>query len=291
MIGGKSDLKYIIIKDDDVSYFTSPEILGVLYGDLLEHYYINFSVVPNVFAGTKLVQTNAYYKNEGLLFDPLIPPKYAGRDEHFDINLNDELIRFLNGKNIEVLQHGYAHEKINGRSECMVSDRETAHIQAVSGKRMLEEKIRNYNGYFIPPWNAISREFFDANKAEYNGILSALIYPKSKNIDILSRYYFNEFVYKRNYSLYENLLIMDTYDMLMKYPGKKNYILSDLVQRNKYTLIQNHYYEFVNGWDKVNEGMIAQWRSLCEEILSNENLKIISVSEMFKLIRIDEGRD
>ena len=279
------DLKYIIIKDDDVSYFTSPDILAILYGDILEHNYVNFSAVPNVFAGTKLVKTNAYYVSEGLLYDPLIPPKYAGRDEHFDINLNDDLIKFLNGKNIEVLQHGYAHEKINNKSECMVSDAEVAHKQAVSGKRMLEEKIRSYNGYFIPPWNAISREYYMANKGEYNGILTALIYPRTKNLDFLTRYYLNKLLFGKNYSLYDNLLIMDTYDMLMKYPGKNNYKLSDLIAKNRFTLIQNHYYEFVDNWDKVNNGMLSKWRTLCEEISSNEGLKIISVSEMFRLIR------
>jgi hypothetical protein len=278
-------LKYIIFKDDDVSYFTSPEVLKELYGDLLENSYINFSAVPNVFAGTKLVKTNAYFTEEGLEYDPLIPPSYAGRNEHFDINLNDGIIDFLNGKNIEVLQHGLSHERINNKPECMVTDVEAAHEQAVSGKKMLEQRLKTYNGYFIPPWNAVSREFFEANRKEYNGILTALIYPRSKNIDILSRYYVDKYLMGRNYSLYNNLLIMDTYDMLVKYPGNKRYSLSNLVAKNRYTLIQNHYYEFVDKWDKFNTSMLAKWRSLCEEIASNEELKIISVSEMFNLIR------
>jgi hypothetical protein len=286
MAGNKSsDSKYVIIKDDDVSYFTSPEVLDVLYGDILDNDYVNFSAVPNVFAGTKLVKTNAYYVNEGYEYDPFIPPKYAGQNEYFNINLNDDLIRYLNQKNIEVLQHGFAHEKIDGKSETMMTDLELVHDKAVSGKRMLQEKIKTYNGYFIPPWNGVSREFFRVNKKEYNGILTALIYPRSKNIDILARYYFNKFLFRRNYSLYDNLLIMDTYNVLLKYPGKISYKLSDLISSNKFTLIQNHYYEFVDKWDKMNDGMVAKWRSLCEEISSNENVKIISVSEMFNLIR------
>jgi len=277
-------LKYIIIKDDDISYFTNPDTLTILYGKILEKNKVNFSVIPNIYASISLDKTNIYYQKEGLLYDPLIHPKYRGEDEHYLIEKNDDLIAFLNQKNVEVLQHGYSHEKINNLPEFAVDKGDLIYQRAVNGKNILKKCLNKNIDFFIPPWNAISKEFIKRLSQEYKGIITSSLYPFYKNLNLLSLYYLNK-TFKKNYYLYNNLLIIENHDLFSKYMDTKliQKKFNQIIDNNKIIIIQNHYWEFYENWDKIND-LIKPWNVVCDSIINNEDIKIINYDELFSLI-------
>jgi len=277
-------MKYVVIKDDDTCFFTPVNILEALYGEILEKHVVNLSVIPNVYSSIKLDENEIYYKKDKLKYDPLISPEYSGSDRYYNVNDNPELIDFLNRKNVDVLQHGYAHEKINSMPEFSIRDREFVYKRAVEGKNILNKCVKRGISFFVPPWNIVSKEFISGSQLQYKGIITAGILPVYNNLNIFIPYYVNK-LFKRRYYMYKNILLIDTYDLIQKYmdvsliPGKFNSILNN----NDIVIIQNHYWIFMNNWKK-DDNMIEQWKSLYSKILDN-NVRIISYNELFDMLK------
>lgn len=277
-------MKYVVIKDDDTCFFTPVNILEALYGEILEKNVVNLSVIPNVYSSIKLDEDEIYYKKDKLKYDPLISPEYSGSDRYYNVNDNPELIDFLNRKNVDVLQHGYAHEKINSMPEFSIRDREFVYKRAVEGKNILNKCVKRGISFFVPPWNIVSKEFISGSQLQYKGIITAGILPVYNNLNIFIPYYVNK-LFKRRYYMYKNILLIDTYDLIQKYmdvsliPGKFNSILNN----NDIVIIQNHYWIFMNNWKK-DDNMIEQWKSLYSKILDN-NVRIISYNELFDMLK------
>ena len=98
----------IIIRDDDTSYFTSPQRLEAIYGRLwAAGLPVCLAVIPNIYADTRV------YWTAGNPHDPAIPPAQRGQDQHFSLLGNAELCQYLNEKAaaglVEICLHGYAH--------------------------------------------------------------------------------------------------------------------------------------------------------------------------------------
>jgi predicted deacetylase len=281
-------LKYIIIRDDDISYFTPPNILEDIYGEILDDNKISFSVIPNIYASIDLNKTGGYYKNKKLDYDPLIDPEYRGKKEYYNVENNYKLIEFLNKKNINVLQHGYAHERINNIPEFSINNRDIIYERAIKGKNILKKIIKKDIDIFIPPWNSVSKEAFKALNDEYKGIVAATMYPLTQNIDLLLPYYIKEF-FNNNYYLYKNLLIINNYVLIDQELGIT--LLKDkmdnILKRFKVMVIQNHYWDFFedwNKWGKINK-LIDNWKFICEYIKNNDDIKVVSYQDLINSLK------
>jgi hypothetical protein len=91
----------IVIRDDDVSYFTKPQCLEHIYRPLLElGLPINLAVIPMIHA-----QSN----------EPVEPIKYNKKYPML-VGENKDLVEFVKQHNFEVLQHGLMHEKFQRHS-------------------------------------------------------------------------------------------------------------------------------------------------------------------------------
>jgi len=275
----------VIIRDDDICYFTPPSVLETLYGKILENNKVNFAVIPNVYASITRDKTDIIYKKEKLLYDPLIHPKFRGKNEYYNIEKNYDLIEFLNKKNVEVLQHGYTHEKIRNLSEFAIDDREMIYERAIKGKNILKKCIKKGIDFFIPPWDAISKEFIDMLYQEYKGIIASTILPIGKNFNLLYLFYINK-IFRNNYFLHNKLLIIDNYDIIN---GSMDIKLiqnrfNKIIRYNEIIVIQNHYWEFFENWEKLNK-LIKIWNVICNYILNDENIKIITYNELYSLLR------
>jgi hypothetical protein len=281
-------LKYIIIRDDDISYFTPPSTLENIYGDFLEDNKVSFSVIPNVYASIELTSIGGYYKNTKLDYDPLIAPEYRGKKEYYNVEDNHELIEFLNKKNINVLQHGYAHERINNIPEFSINSRDIIYERAIKGKNILKKSINKDIDIFIPPWNSVSKEAFKALNDEYKGIIVKTVYPLNQNIDLLLPYYIKE-LFNNNYHLNKNLLIIDNYvliDQELKITSLKDR-MDYILKRFKVMVIQNHYWDFYedwNKWGKINK-LIDNWKFICDYIKSNDDLKVVSYQDLINSLK------
>lgn len=138
------------LRDDDTSYFTTPEELIRVYGDIWEDIPISLSVVP--FAVKSYNRGNfSQFRQNG---------------EEKDIGNNSELVSFLKTKvkenKISIMLHGYNHRYLKKGSkwigEYAWKDKRTLREETRKGKEHLENLLGVPVKVFVPPGNAISRK-------------------------------------------------------------------------------------------------------------------------------------
>jgi hypothetical protein len=96
----------IIIRDDDINFFTSTNMLeSVHYKTWEKGFKVSLSVVP-------------FQKG---IDDVCVPPDVRNTGLYYCIANNEKLIEYLKSKiesrSTEILQHGYSHSIVNGRGE------------------------------------------------------------------------------------------------------------------------------------------------------------------------------
>jgi hypothetical protein len=130
------------IRDDDTSFFTTPEQLEYAYGDLTQWGPVSLAVVPYHRAGT----------SRG------VPEKYRGRWTVHALHENRSLVQYLRAAagegRYEVMLHGYYHDERDGYEfECG----EQLGRRVADGRKYLEDLIGTPIRVFVPPHNAIGR--------------------------------------------------------------------------------------------------------------------------------------
>lgn len=202
-------MKYVLIRDDDISYFTDPATLETLYSPLLqENKPINISVIPNVAANIRIPADNCYVTQENLEYDPLIPPKYRGIDHTFPLNENPKICNYLKSlDNCEILQHGNTHRLIEGLPEFQISDKAELQRNADEGRKILEEQFGKIS-FFAPPWDVVSAEALRSLKSRYLGIsLGGVTHHEFRKSSMLP--YLAKKALKTKYMFCKNFLIVE----------------------------------------------------------------------------------
>jgi hypothetical protein len=115
----KHSMNKVIVRDDDISFFTSPDLLERVYGRLWSrHKPVCLSVIPAQNSNVRIDY------RPGKPFDPSIPPGYRGQDHDHTILNNRELCAYLNEKArqglVEICLHGYSHSYIRGVHNSML---------------------------------------------------------------------------------------------------------------------------------------------------------------------------
>jgi len=132
------------IRDDDTSFFTSPEQLEHAYGELTQWGPISLAVVPFHRAGT----------SKG------VPAKYRGRWSIPPLHENRSLVDFLRrgiaAGRYEAMLHGYYHDEPDRRYEFQGGDDLVRRV--TDGRKYLEDLLGTKIRVFVPPRNGIGRD-------------------------------------------------------------------------------------------------------------------------------------
>ena len=132
---------YFCIRDDDTSFFTSPEELEQAYCQISKWGPISLAVVPFHRAGTSKA----------------VPEKYRGRSTIHPLHENTELVSYLRQRvsegRFEIMLHGYHHDEPDGRRE-FVWGQDLAR-KVAEGRKYLENVLGTSVRVFVPPHNAI----------------------------------------------------------------------------------------------------------------------------------------
>jgi predicted deacetylase len=136
-----------VIRDDDVSYFTEPHKLSTIYDNVWKRgFKVSFAIIPKVKA----------------IDDPLVPPSHRGKLLLHALIDNAELVNYLREKlnlqQIDISQHGFTHETINGIPEFSVNDQNEINERLLAGRNFLEQCFHIKNPVFIPPWDILSKK-------------------------------------------------------------------------------------------------------------------------------------
>jgi len=132
------------IRDDDTSFFTTPEDLEHAYGEITKWGPVSLAVVPFHRAGT----------SKG------VPERYRCRWSVHPLHENRSLVEYLrrgvaDGR-YEVMLHGYYHDEPNGRPEFTRGDDLVRRV--ADGRKYLEDLIETPVRVFVPPHNTIGRD-------------------------------------------------------------------------------------------------------------------------------------
>ena len=135
---------YFCIRDDDTSFFTSPEDLERVYGEVSQWGPISLAVVPFHRAGTSKA----------------VPDKFRGRWSVHPLHENQPLVDYLrtgiSTGRFEIMLHGYHHDEPHTRFEFAGG----AHLaqRIADGRKYLEDLLGTTIRVFVPPRNTIGRQ-------------------------------------------------------------------------------------------------------------------------------------
>jgi Uncharacterized protein conserved in bacteria (DUF2334) len=129
------------IRDDDTSYFTSPDDLENVYGEVTGYGPISLAVVPFHRAGTS----------------GCVPERFRTRGAVHPLHENDALVEYLRDRIskgcFEIMLHGYYHDEPDGLAE--FTNRPDLKERISHGRKYLEDLLRTHIRVFVPPGNTI----------------------------------------------------------------------------------------------------------------------------------------
>jgi hypothetical protein len=133
----------VAIRDDDISYFTTPDALERVYGDTWDRTPICLAVVPFAIG----------YEQAG------IPPEHWRSGESFALERNPALVNFLRtlirSGRATIALHGYTHEDCPGGYEFQAAPDLEGKVRR--GRAYLEALLECKISLFVPPHNALSK--------------------------------------------------------------------------------------------------------------------------------------
>ena len=139
---------YFCVRDDDTSFFTSPDELERAYGEVTKWGPVSLAIIPFCRAG----------------WSKGVPEKFRGRWTIHPLHGNKALVGCLRtgiaqGR-FEPMLHGYHHDEQNGQSEFASGDHLVGKI--TDGRKYLEDLLGATIRVFVPPHNAIGRQGLQA---------------------------------------------------------------------------------------------------------------------------------
>ena len=147
--------KAAVIRDDDVSYFTEPRKLSTIYDKAWKQgFKVSIAVIPKIIA----------------IDDPLVPPSHRGKFSLHNLTNNIKLVNYLRKKlilkQIDISQHGFTHEAVNGIPEFSISGQHEISERLLAGREIIEQCFPIKISVFIPPWDTLSKKAIDILRKE-----------------------------------------------------------------------------------------------------------------------------
>jgi predicted deacetylase len=151
----------VAIRDDDTSYFTTPEALERVYGDVWDRVPVCLAVVPFAIG----------YEQAG------IPVAHWHSGESFALDRNPALVDFLRrlirARRVTIALHGYTHQDYPDGYEFQSAPDLPERI--AHGRAYLEALLECRISVFVPPHNALSKRGLEAVSAAGLDILGSFL--------------------------------------------------------------------------------------------------------------------
>src|ERR1051325_3773623 len=135
---------YFCIRDDDTSFFTTPEELDGAYGEVAQWGPVSLAVIPFCRAG--------YSKG--------VPEKFRGRWSVHPLHSNPAIVDYLrdgicHGR-FEIMLHGFHHDEHSGTGEFFAGRDLTTKV--TEGRRYLEDLLGTQIRVFVAPRNIMGKD-------------------------------------------------------------------------------------------------------------------------------------
>lgn len=147
--------KMLLIRDDDVNFFTAPARLEELYSFLFQAGIpVNFAVIPAINAAAT---TESPDFGPGS-YEPFLPPAVAGNDCEYSLADNQELCSFFQAHRgtSELLMHGCDHKAVAGRYEFDSGDEAAVKAKIARGRAIMAAAFACSPQTFVAPQDQYS---------------------------------------------------------------------------------------------------------------------------------------
>ncbi|MFA5776872.1 MAG: DUF2334 domain-containing protein [Parcubacteria group bacterium] len=217
----------LMLRDDDLSYFTKVSQIEFAYGDIWDRIPINFAVIPNVGLVSGAIPMQLCMEN---------------KNENYPIAMNKELVYFLKTKikegKVKIYQHGLTHKNYDGKFEMERRDLGILARELAEGKKLLEKAFNIEIDTIVAPHDRFSREAISAAEKVGYKYISRGMGPLPREIQF-NRIYLKSFlkIYK-NYFRNRNLCYPKILDF-GKHKEIFNYRIQCITKKNIEDIIKN----------------------------------------------------
>jgi len=290
----------LAIRDDDINYFTQPYKIEDIYRRAWKQgLKVTLGAVPKIRE----------------IDDLCVPPNRRGRLLHHSLCDNKELVKYLKEKllmrQIDLAQHGYTHERLNGKPEFYINNSLEIKKRLVSGRKILEECLLLKVKVFFPPQDRISKKAWEVLRQEklalcrrdrILNILKNTPWSLDKTIALTKLLIRNPSLNKHplaggvlRFSGMIDMHYAYWHKSLAKWAGSGSY--SDRIRwaEEKFTkvmkmrgvfIVLNHYWDYYGDWSDSIEDyeMLRSFYHLLE-VLSSHNIWKTTVPEVVEWIR------
>jgi predicted deacetylase len=317
------------IRDDDVSYFTPPEKLEMVYNDTWgKEYKVSFATVP-MHKGTNNLNVPREFRNDG---------------KYHPINQNEELVKYLKAKisegKVDIMQHGFCHTEdsnlpglkfdlekgqlsnINGQKIDLVKYSEfyrangiEVHHKIEKGKIILEDTFGVPIKVFVSPQEFLTRPLWKAlwkNNLNYcGGVGSNIItqvpighmnfYPLLKvavkkaskhNLESIGEdmaHFTDIITVPATYRHYWNKFINDK--LATHWFNHFKTIFESKKKQNGHFILLTHYWEYFYDWgDEITQRRQHEYlNKILKYVDDNSNVWKCTISELMEWIMVRDS--
>lgn len=282
--------RYVVIRDDDISYFTQTAMLELLYRPLFKRGIpVNFCVIPKVLANIPIGagQESPFFKQYGLRYEPFIPASFRGQDKSYDIRDNPELISFISGSPVDIVQHGFNHSW-SGEAEFACSNERIIKQNLENGRQILQSAFGKKPEFFCPPWDQISQTgIYAVKRAGFLGI-SLSRFGRYLPFCLWPAYFWNKHVSHKETIRWKRLLLIrhpGCFISLFSSPQEVFARFKEAYNLRRIIVLVNHHWEYnFDGRIQMDAERLRLWHSIIDFIINQPETEIISFGKLYKHI-------
>ena len=273
---------FCIFRVDDVNATTNVKWLERLYNPLVEiGIPINYAVVPRVYCASIVPGNHPLKLKYQLIYQPYIH-HHVGQKIYLDLCSNTELTLYLSSSSFEILQHGFAHERINAKPEFEIEDRKELIKRIIEGGNIIALGVGYKPKFFVAPHERMSREAFEIIAQAFLGTFVWSL-PWRLSYKILPRRYLAEFltdkVKMKSYFIFDKrFLVLETKGvyLLLYYPNFLKKITS-LINRTEVLVIVDHYWQYL-----INPKFLRFRDTILNILLKLKDIKFLSCYSLYR---------
>jgi hypothetical protein len=176
---------------------------------------------------------------------------------------------------------------VDGLKEFRISNKEEIQRRANSGSELLRRCFHLKPSFFVPPWDNVSSQAIGFLKSSYKGLSIGRLNP----VRLPTRSwgsYLKKTLYSRSYMFCESLLIIEHCGYLLTRFSNPELILrkvQNAVETRDIIVLVNHHWEYFYDWNELDTSFFSAWNKVTEYLLQKENLKIITFTELYDLLK------
>lgn len=286
-------MKHVIIRDDDISFFTPVDVLETLYRPLLDREgKVSLSVIPEIACGRKVDSDNGpFWTDLQMEYSPFIPPESREIKNSYPVNENKELINYLKmGSGYEILQHGYHHSKVSGLIEGYMSNREDIEKKIEASSKIMESAFGKKADFFVGPWDAFSYETISCLRDHFKGISMYRMGKRHMPWYLKPSAVMRKLLptgRKKGYFKWGDFLIFEHPGTKISMFNRPESILPEIKNALKQVdilVLVTHHWEFFFDWNELNKPFFNAWLNILDFLMADNEICVTDFHEMHNKI-------